>query len=1261
MGDLSKRFLKERKEEEIRRDQEAVATERRQKRIVGRYSRVGLGVTLGAVLIATPLILSAVAGEQDPFANIKDKPATVVQDSQSSTSVSEVAIQDDSKRVFDCGPFKVVSKQIPDQEASGMPAEDYEVLKDIQVFADGTQIQGFDPRVSSYSIVYQKYHDGCRDGFDWSFQGVPEGWTMSLIEDSQMAKSFMNMECTGFSAEASLVLRSDDGSRAYTYEMGWGAGATLPLSADSLNTNAIPYYAETQEMPESISMDSETWEKEFTYDNGTFRTVIPESERDALGIDSQDEDFAAMKDVKVLINGAPLLGFDPRVHTYNVVSDDYDIVKCLANTSLYAFQGVPEGWVAEVDEEHYQAVSCNDMYGGVCTSGDIRFNIGHDGKVEQFTVHFGYTSPGFGHAPTAEDLLKYEQQPETSIGEPPLEATTEPVDASSELAQDTSTIAYPDNGTFKTAVPEVARRAVSPVSDEDADALKGVKVLLGGIQVMGFDPQTHGYDLVFTKHDDAMGACDNELSFQDVPEGWVAEEVPESRLAKSFITEWLDDEGNHKGYTGMSAEVSFVLRSTSGTEYTYRLGWGSGTSTPRTADALNDDPRVSAPSLPEMSIPTDGTPSNQGSTGNPTAEPLPAEVAPSVTRQSAIFQECDDDAIVSNVTGYYERHQFSYATKPLITLQKGCGDVTTHMYVTSQGSFGEATKGEEYSGKLLETVTVDEGDHLAVYVRPTKLGEAHSATSLGDVIVEVEVAENEQYEAFSRTWRMVTDKLPLRIQLQSAPVSVSEEHQRLLKHYAKVGQYYTVPMLSGDAVAIKPDATVVGALSNPYPEWNVLPDSAAVHDLLGDKFRFSVASNDIEVDPVTGVVKASKLGTYRIQVSREADNAFATVMTYADIEVLDPSSLKKQPTIERANGRAETVVVTYAGTRMALCSCAERAGAVTAKSSNDAIAKPVVNGHNVEMILSKPGTATITVGVAENDQYAAAMKKFTVIVGQGPTKLTLANASVTVGKSFQISGRITTSTSTEPLSSYKPGFTYKSSAPEIASVSSTGKVTARKVGKATITVSATGTISDAPSTATMTVTVVDKKVPSIKVISENGVPGTKGPIGWYVPLCKVTDGAGKVTATSSNTRVASIDSISSKPTVVQYVAKAFGTSNITVKVAGNSNYQAVTKTFKVTVGKNSVNVSVKKNVSVKVKKTKSLGVNLHEGANGEPIPLSFAAPKITYSSTNSSVASVDKKGKITGRKAGKATIVIKTAATTYYKATTTKVAVTVTK
>lgn len=175
---------------------------------------------------------------------------------------------------------------------------------------------------------------------------------------------------------------------------------------------------------------------------------------------------------------------------------------------------------------------------------------------------------------------------------------------------------------------------------------------------------------------------------------------------------------------------------------------------------------------------------------------------------------------------------------------------------------------------------------------------------------------------------------------------------------------------------------------------------------------------------------------------------------------------------------------------------------------------------------------------------------------------------------------------------------WTSSNTKVATVSSTGKVTAKAKGTATIK-AANG---NAWETATITV-----KNPKLNATaSKLYVKGTK--------TLKITGKVGKATFKSSNKKVAAVSSAG------KIIAKKKGTCTISVKTNG------ITLKCKVTVKNPYLN---KKSVTLVKGKTAQLKITGKVG-------------KATFKSSNKKIATVSSSGKIKAKKKGKCTITVKT-------------------
>ncbi len=194
--------------------------------------------------------------------------------------------------------------------------------------------------------------------------------------------------------------------------------------------------------------------------------------------------------------------------------------------------------------------------------------------------------------------------------------------------------------------------------------------------------------------------------------------------------------------------------------------------------------------------------------------------------------------------------------------------------------------------------------------------------------------------------------------------------------------------------------------------------------------------------------------------------------------------------------------------------------------------------------------------------------------------------------------------------------TWTSSNTNVATVSSSGKVTAKSAGTADITVK-----TDNGKTATCNVTVSAKSVTSVSIPSTLSLE--VGEAYTLTPTITPSDAATSCIWSSDNGNVASV----SQSGVV--FAKNVGTANVTVKTNNGK-----TATCNVTVSAKSVtSVSIPSTLSLEAGETYTLTPT---------ITPSDAATSYTWSSDNSNVATVSQSGVVSAKNAGTANVTVKT-------------------
>ena len=290
------------------------------------------------------------------------------------------------------------------------------------------------------------------------------------------------------------------------------------------------------------------------------------------------------------------------------------------------------------------------------------------------------------------------------------------------------------------------------------------------------------------------------------------------------------------------------------------------------------------------------------------------------------------------------------------------------------------------------------------------------------------------------------------------------------------------------------------------------------------------------------------------------------------------------------------------------------------KSSRESVA--VVNGDG-RVIAKNIGTTTITV-TTFNKQTAkcvVTVKSKPEWIEVSPEKKTLA-----AGQTLKLTTKLS------PKSAATLTYDVDEAHRDYVTVSNAGVVTAIKatkdVGDATITVKAYNYKNDVETPELkQEVKLTVKEAPTAVMLNsyaETLAVGEKLPLEPYVAETEYAD----YTFTSSNAAVASV---SSKDKITATItAKKAGKATITVKTQD----KAVKTTFTVTVKEKPTKVSVSpKKTTLNAGETQQLKVTLTP---------TNALRKLTYSSDNENVATVDKDGLITAVEPGTATITVTT-------------------
>ena len=282
-------------------------------------------------------------------------------------------------------------------------------------------------------------------------------------------------------------------------------------------------------------------------------------------------------------------------------------------------------------------------------------------------------------------------------------------------------------------------------------------------------------------------------------------------------------------------------------------------------------------------------------------------------------------------------------------------------------------------------------------------------------------------------------------------------------------------------------------------------------------------------------------------------------------------------------------------------------GDVTWKSSNEKVATVDKNG---KVTAVKAGTATITATLGLKSAACTVTVKEVVKPTPTPKPVTPTPAPVLTAKAQAATiyaGGTTGNTTT--INVTKSGITeaakFTSSNPAVATVDANGKVTAKKAGKATITVTA--------GKLTAKVDIIVAKA-GVTAKANSAVIYTKGQKSTNLTVTK-NGISGTAKYTSSNKKVATV---SSKGKVT---AKKAGKAVITVKV-----------------GKYTTKVTIQvKNPTLKLAKSSA---TIKKGKTATIKAITTPKGTVKYTSSNKKVATVSTKGVVTGKKKGIATITV---------------------
>ena len=369
------------------------------------------------------------------------------------------------------------------------------------------------------------------------------------------------------------------------------------------------------------------------------------------------------------------------------------------------------------------------------------------------------------------------------------------------------------------------------------------------------------------------------------------------------------------------------------------------------------------------------------------------------------------------------------------------------------------------------------------------------------------------------------------------------------------------------------------------------------------------SSTSVATVSSSGLVKAADGGTATITVTTEDGNYTATCkvtvkvpvtgvsLDKTDLSLTEGDTYQLSATVSPSNATNKTVSWKSSATSVATVSSS---GLITAKAE---------------------GSATITVTTEDGGKTATCRvtvkKKVISVTGVSvsPTSLTL-----TEGDTYQLSATVSPSNATNK------SVKWQSSAAGIATVSSSGLVTAKLIGSATITV----TTEDGSKTATCRVT-VNKKTISVTGVSLNKTSVTLTEGGTTQLSATVAPSNATNQKVSWKSSATSVATVSSNGLVT---ANAEGSATITVTTE-DGGYSA---SCRVTVNKMTISVT-----GVSVSPT---SVTLTEGdtyqLTATVSPSNAADKNVKWQSNATSIATVSSTGLVKAVSAGTTSITVTT-------------------
>lgn len=279
------------------------------------------------------------------------------------------------------------------------------------------------------------------------------------------------------------------------------------------------------------------------------------------------------------------------------------------------------------------------------------------------------------------------------------------------------------------------------------------------------------------------------------------------------------------------------------------------------------------------------------------------------------------------------------------------------------------------------------------------------------------------------------------------------------------------------------------------------------------------------------------------------------------------------------------------------------------------------------------GVANITITFDGKDEYLPSKANVIVTVGVGESVIDVASdVEVILKESARLNATL----------NHEGKLLYNSSNSSVVSVDEYGRIYAKKMGEANITISYPGSIKYKNCTATVNVKV-------LRIPTEIDVEKT---LAWMIDENDTINAtlnpkaAGHLTFESNDESIIKVDNVTGKVSAV-----GVGKTTVFISFEGNENYLPSNATVEVSVYSSDIPTSIDVN--------ETFDMHVDDSIDIEAVLNPSNAGRLNYTSSNPEIVSVDENGIITAKKIGQANITVSFKGNERYLANSTTVLVTV--